>query len=190
MKVIITEESGIEAALLGLSLSFYDHATSLNKFWCDEKKEKALKRSKALAGKGGGHDKFLETMQVYFYMQASRDFWSEFDTYRVGITKQSSSTMHTLSKRYVNKADFEVGTSALAIAVFNFKLWQFKRKWIGITELKKNLPEGWLQERMISTNYKVLQNIIAQRKSHRLKQWRYFCEQILEQTEYSELLSK
>ena len=40
MKVIITEESGIEAALLGLSLSFYDHATSLNKFWCDEKKEK------------------------------------------------------------------------------------------------------------------------------------------------------
>ena len=190
MRVKILKESGYEEALLGLSLSFYDHAEVLEDWWNPEKIVKAQKRLQALSYKGGGHDKAVESIGLHIYIQASRDFWSEFDTYRVGMTKNSSSTMHTLSKRYVNKTDFEVGTSNISIWSFNYKLWQFKNKKIDISELKKNLPEGWLQERVVMTNYKTVQNILAQRSNHKLIQWRDFCSDVLAQAEHPELLNK
>jgi len=190
MKVTVLNEAGYEEALLGLSLSFYDHQEPMRTWWNPEKLTKAKKRLQALSYKGGGHDKAIESITMYIYIQASRDFWSEFDTYRVGMTKNSSSTMHTLKKRYVTINDFEEGTSVLAIYVFNFKLWQFKRGCIGITELKKNLPEGWLQERVVCTNYKTIQNILSQRSNHKLRHWQEFCKEVRAQAEHPELLTK
>ena len=39
------------------------------------------------------------------------------------------------------------------------------------------------------TNYKALRNIIEQRKNHKLEQWHYFCNSILNQVEHPELLT-
>jgi hypothetical protein len=39
-------------------------------------------------------------------------------------------------------------------------------------------------------NYKCLQNIINQRKNHRLPQWQIFCENVLNQVEHPEFLDK
>jgi thymidylate synthase ThyX len=190
MIIKVLRESGAEEALLGMSLSYYDHLEPLETWWNDEKKQRAHKRATSLAHRGGGHSKFLESVQVWIFLQASRDVWSEFDTYRVGISKQSSSTMHTLDKRYVTEADFEEGTASWQIAGFNECLRAYKdaesSSYKDITRLKKNLPEGWLQERVISTNYKCLQNILAQRQKHRLKQWREFCDGLLEQLQHPE----
>lgn len=181
-------ESGYDQAMLGMALSYYDHAIPLDAWWTDEKRERAHKRAKALAFKGGGHNKFLESIQVWVFIQASRDFWSEFDTYRVGMTKQSSSTMHTLDKRHVNIDDFEEGTSALSIDAFNHALTRYKDAgddvYKDVTKLKKNLPEGWLQERMVCTNYMVLQNIIHQRTGHRLAHWQTFIREVMRQVEH------
>jgi len=192
MEVKVLYESGYEEALLGMSLSFYDHDIPLDEFWTDDKFVKASKRARKLAFKQGGHNKFLESIIICIYIKASRSFWSEFDTYRVGMTKQSSSTMHTLDKRPVTEDDFEIGTSEESIRAFNSYLLRYKDKedsnYKNITYLKNNLPEGWLQERIITTNYKVLQNIIYQRKGHRLKYWNHFISTTLQNCGFPELL--
>ena len=111
MQIIKLKEAGYEEALLGLSLSFYDHKIPLDEFWTTERFEKAQKVALHLATKQPPEDyevrnnlayisaeqKFLEQIDVWLYVQASRDFWSEFDTYRIDMSKQSSSTMHPLS---------------------------------------------------------------------------------------------
>jgi hypothetical protein len=188
----VLKEEGHDEALLGMSLSYYDHLEPLDTWWNDEKKQRAYRRATSLAHKGGGHSKFLESIQVWIFVQASRDVWSELDTYRVGISKQSSSTMHTLDKRFVTVDDFEEGTSMAMMDGFNYCLASYKdpnsEHYKNITRLKKNLPEGWLQERVINTNYKCLQNILAQRNNHRLKQWPEICKAITLQIQYPEWL--
>jgi len=218
MFVKVLREAGYEEALMGLSLSFYDHKIplidwehpliSLNlyrlfqdligiddkTFWTTERFERAEKRARALAFKGGGHNKFLESIVVWLYIQAPRSFWSEFDTYRIGMTKNSSSTMHTLDKRNVDFDDFESGTTLESIEAFNKSLDNYRNPLLestykNITLLKNNLPEGWLQERQICTNYMTLQNIVRQRDGHRLKYWNnYFKEALKEQLQHHELV--
>ena len=43
-------------------------------------------------------------------------------------------------------------------------------------ELIVNLPESWLQTRMIDFNYSVIRNIYHQRKNHKLVEWHAFCD--------------
>lgn len=186
MQTIITQEAGYEQALMGMALSYFDHKVPLETWWDGPKIARAKARANSLAFRPGGHNKFLESIQVWMYIQAPRAFWSEFDTYRAGITKQSSSTMHTLKKRTVDMSDFEPGTAPASIIAFNDVL----RKKPDVTTLKLALPEGWLQERLVCTNYKVLQHIINQRHDHRLSQWPQFCKAVLDQVEHPEFLWK
>lgn len=194
MDIKILREAGYPEALLGMSLSFYDHAIPLEEFWDEAKQVKAQNRAHTLAHKDGGHNKFIESIQVWVYIKATRGFWQEFDTYRAGVTKQSSSTMHTLSKRPVTVDDFEVGTSPLVINAFNYCLEEFKNPesehYKDITRLKENLPEGWLQERVVCTNYKVLRHIYLQRNNHRYKHWRTFCQYLLDNLEFPEFIDE
>ena len=65
MQVIRLKEAGWEEALLGMSLSYYDHANDVDAWW-QEQFPKAVKRAVKLAHMGGnsGESKFLESMQV------------------------------------------------------------------------------------------------------------------------------
>jgi len=181
------KEAGHEQALLGMSLSYYDHNILLTDFWTEERYSRAKKRASKLAHKGGGHNKFLESIQVWIFIQSSRDFWSEFDTYRAGVTKQSSSTLHTLNKRLTTCLDFDKGTTLAAIDNLNEVIRKDKKD---INRIKKNLPEGWLQERLVCTNYKALQNIVSQRQDHRLTEWQDFVEWLLCNVEYPEYIDE
>ena len=108
------------------------------------------------------------------------------DRYRVGKTQLSQSTMHTLSKRSPMREDFEEGTDPDIISAF-CHLWLRAKG--DITTLKMNLPEGFLQRRMVTLNYKVLRNIIAQREGHRLKQWSVFIDEVRRQVQHPEFLT-
>ena len=93
--------------------------------------------------------------------------------------------MHTLSKRPPERDDFEEGTDDYQIQGF-IVLWEQVKS--DIHRLKMNLPEGFLQRRVICTNYKVLRNIIGQREGHRLKLWQTFIDEVLAQAEHPEYL--
>lgn len=170
MKVKILKECGYEEAILGLSLSY--NVKDLSKV-----ERVAVK----LSQKEGGHNKFLESIVLWIEIDAPRYWWSQFDTYRVGTTKQSGSTMHTLLSRELVKEDFEDVMCPQYIDTINrfIKIRDFEGA-------KAHLPESFLQKRIVCTNYKVIRNIISQRKNHRLKQWRYFIDSIYRQVHHYE----
>ena len=184
MQVEVLNEAGYIEGLRGMAYSFKDRASDVDEWW-DGAYDRAEKRAPLLAPKDGGHNKFLESIVVWIDIEACRAFWSEFDTYRVGTTKQSESTMHTLSKRPPTHEDFEEDTPALMIDAF-IRIWESGEK--DIAFLKCALPEGFLQRRLVCTNYKVLRNIIAQRTGHRLKFWQQFIDDVIAQVDHPELL--
>ena len=176
-------EAGYKEALFGLSLS-YRTLTPLEingtKRYFDDDQHflKLCKIAETLAFKQGGHNKFLESMQVWLLIRGSLSFWKQFDTYRVGTKKQSESTMHTLKKRALTENDFTKETFCIPTITQNFS----------IDEMRDSLPSGFLECRVVNTNYKVLQNIIHQRKNHRSKKWNIFIEQLLKQIQHPQLL--
>ena len=174
MKVRILNECGYEEALKGLSLSY-----NVDEF------KKIEKVAVKLSQKDGGHNKFLESIVLWISIDAPRYWWSQFDTYRVGVTKQSESTMHTILKRELTDVDFEVPINSGVMNVLNTNI-----RTKDFDEVKNHLPESFLQERIVCTNYKVLRNIIFQRKYHKLKQWVHFINCIYEQVNYTKLLPK
>ena len=171
MIVKILEECGREQALLGLSLSYNKNPS--------EVEEISLK----LAHKDGGHNKFLESIVLWVDITAPRYWWQQFDTYRVGVTKQSQSTMHTLLKTPISQDLFESKISQNIISRL-----EYLRTKPDFEQLKLELPEGFLQRRIICTNYKALRNIISQRKQHKIKEWQYFINEILNNIKHKEYL--
>ena len=188
MKVNIIEITGKTTALLGLGLS-YGITSDLgildfNRYTNDSIYAKCLNIANNLAHKQGGHNKFLEAINISLDIKAPRYWWSEFDTYRVGITKQSESTIHTLTKRKLTAADFNGGISQTILDNLNTYINKYNNAESKAEQehifhnIKVNLPEGYLQRRIVVLNAKTLQNIIAQRHNHRLLEWKLFCKRI------------
>jgi len=196
MEVKILGEAGYEWALAGTSLSFKDEAISFDEWWTIERFDRMKKTCRGMAFNDGGHNKFLESMQLWIFIKAPRGWWQEFDTYRVGTTKNSASTMHTIQKRPTTIFDFEEGTDGRIINIFNDILIEVtdnfnntkRLKGEDLQRVKWNIPEGFLQSRIVNTNYKVLRNMFNQRWNHNLKQWRHFISSIKEQCQYVDYL--
>ena len=196
MKVNVLEEAGYEWALLGLSKSFKDRAIPHEDWWTYERFEKMDKTAKGMAFNDGGHNKFLESINVWIDIEAPRGWWQEFDTYRVGMTKQSDSTMHTIQRRATTEDDYEPLTDSVMIGNFNMLLALATNNFSNTGRLsgealqviKWNLPEGYLQSRVVCTNYRTLRNIFIQRANHNLSQWQTFINEMREQLERPELL--
>jgi hypothetical protein len=125
-----------------------------------------------LASRDGGHNKFLESMIVWMDVDAPRYWWSEADTYRVGTSKQSDSTMHTIHKRILLQEDFQGNILPSYLSYLNSCI----EGGAPVEHIKNALPDGFLQGRTICTNYKVIRNMILQRHNHKLPEWREFCE--------------
>ena len=158
MRVIIIDEQGFDSAMLGLSLSYGSDVSRMPA------------RAAKLANMDGGHNKFLESIVVWLDITAPRYWWQQFDTYRVGVTKQSESTMHTLMRGKLTHADYAEGTPLSSIEIVNAAIEAGD-----LEAAKAALPEGFLQRRVVCTNYKALRHIIAQRKDHKLYEWQTFC---------------
>jgi len=169
VKVEKIEEAGYKSAMIGLSLS---------KNQCPTDMPKVARR---LYNRDGGHNKFLESMQVWFLVMLPRSVWQQFDTYRIGMTKQSESTMHTLMKRPIAQDDFDCYIWPATINRLNGL-----RERSEFNQLKAELPEGFLQTRQICTNYKALRHIMLQRHNHRMPHWRKFCLSIIDQVDHPE----
>ena len=188
MEVIVLHETDHELALRGMAYSFKDRALNPEEWWPNQK-ERALKRAPLLAPMDEGHNKFLRQIFLFLDIEAPRSFWSEFDTYKVGTVANSESTMHTLGKRPPTENDFEKGTSSRMIEAFTME-WVDYQIHKDITRLKENLPEGFLQRRLVTMNYDNIRNIISQRENHRYKRWGEFIEQLLPQLAHPEYLKK
>jgi hypothetical protein len=183
MEVKVLREAGYFEAIQGIGYSY--GITDI---------ERLEHVAEKLAPRDSGHNKFLESLQVWIHIKAPRYWWQEFDTYRVGTTKQSESTIHTITKKPITQEDFSYHIFDDMLYYLNELIRRYgviedkdeKKKFFNL--IKANLPEGYLQARLVCTNYKVLKNMITQRKNHILEEWHFFIREILKQLEYSELI--
>lgn len=169
MNVKVLEEAGHAEALLGISLSFN---SDIDRMW---------DRAERLAPLDGGHNKFLEAICVWLDIDAPRYWWSQFDTYRIGVTKQSESTMHTLTKRELEQGDFETPINPIVLGVVNGYIRDRN-----LVEAKAHLPEAFIQRRIVCTNYKSLRGVVKQRANHKLPEWQVLIQELEKQLDYPE----
>lgn len=171
MKVTVLSEGGYEAALFGISLSY------------DQPIEKMPEVALKLAKRGGSHAKFLESIVIWLDITAARFWWSQADTYRCGISKQSGSTMHTLLRRELKQSDFCCHIPPGILETINLRIRSGQ-----LVKAKEILPESFLQRRQVCMNYKCLANMFRQREHHKLPQWKSFLAEVLRQIEHPEFI--
>lgn len=143
-----------------------------------------------LANAGTDHGKFLRQIVVWADVTATQIWWSEADTYRMGVEKNSTSKMHTIMRKEIT------------VDMFDFSIWgEDDSKYGDIVEwcekLRKKgefdkllsiLPMSFLQTRTCMFSYAALRNMYHARRNHKLKEWHTFCDWI-ETLPYSELIT-
>lgn len=172
MKVKVFSEYGFSGAMLGLSLS---HNRPVEDMWVVANK---------LYNKDGGHNKFLRFMYVTLDITASRSWWQQMSTYCVGVSVQSESTMHTLTKKKLTQDNFERSIPDVVLSGLNEAI---ENK--NLIEAKDILPESFLQRRIVSTNYMALRSIIKQRELHKLPEWQMLIGVLLTSLEHGEFFN-
>ena len=145
-------------------------------------------RASKLALKGKGHNEFLKHCTVQLLIVAPNSWWKQADQYKVGWVDLSSSTMHNALDRDLTNDDFEYHIPETYIELLSHFRNKVKDGTYPFEEYVNMIPEGYLYTRIITTNYMSLQNIIKQRKNHKLPQWKYFYDSVLELVDFPEWL--
>lgn len=137
--------------------------------------------------KGGSeHRKYLRQICVSMDITAPLYWWKEFDTYKVGTTSNSCSTMHKIHAKEFEFDDFSyehlLGESEIALKAIvdhlNFARIAYletkdKTFWWQMIQL---LPSSYNQRRTVTMNYENVVNMINQRTGHKLDEWNEFVE--------------
>ena len=172
-----------------------------------------MKLAMRLIAGGGEHRKFLRQIFVSVDITAPLYWWKEFDTYKVGTTANSTSTMHKLASTPITLDCFETDdyqesiinddnkdpwTNETCVHAHTEEIIDWlehlrclynetkdKRYW---KELIRWLPNGWLQTRTVTMNYENLRNMYHQRKNHKLTEWHSFCTWVEECLPYAKEL--
>ena len=132
----------------------------------------------ALAGceKGTGHDNWLNGVIVQFDLTYTVKAWTEAERYHLLDFVSSQSTMHRIAKFDLDK-QYDAHTDPRIIAIVKELADKYN---------ETNDPEDYLRLLMsnpcgfqltagMTTNYRQLKTIYAQRRTHRLPEWREFC---------------
>ena len=196
IKVENLEVYGFESAMRGMRNpmnSWHKNDTTNNVIG-----ENDLKLLQQLTKAGSDHRKVLRQMMVSLDVTAPLYWWKEFDTYKVGVTTNSQSTMHKLCSRPLTYDDFsfEMPSSTWIVRViidnlndrirdYNEGMKQNKALWRSIVQL---LPSAYNQKRTVTMNYEVILNMYQQRKHHKLREWQEFCAYMYDNLPYFKLL--
>lgn len=152
--------------------------------------------SLALSGKGEGHDQFLTGIRVAFDLTFSNKAWIEMERYRFVEFVSSQSTMHRITnmdiRQQCNKYVWNSTIMFLqeAVDVYNRiedKTTDFAKEMY--LEILYNIPSGFELTARLTTNYRALKTVYAQRKNHRLPEWRKFCDWITSLPRATELIT-
>lgn len=207
-----SEVFNLEGAVRGMRnpLNSWNKSDSYQSDFTDDGKEgfvigiNDLNLAQRLISSGPEHAKFLRQIFVSVDITAPLYWWKEADTYKVGTTANSTSTMHKLTSYPITKEMFEFDDFSNVdyylddrgdgkpvmwyinddIEDFIWFLESLRQKYLSTNNkiywraLVQLLPQGWLQTRAWTANYAILRNIYFQRKNHKLKEWHQFCDWI------------
>lgn len=147
----------------------------------------------------GAHNQFLTGIRVNFDLTFTNKAWVEAERYRFLEFVSSQSTMHRITKFYLDDQYIEyVDPRIIDIMkdiVEEYNMWAEKPETImsnynidkeeynnilkeKYLEILYSNPAGFKITARMATNYRCLRNIYIQRKDHRLPEWRVFCDWI------------
>ncbi|MBQ9968018.1 MAG: hypothetical protein IJO88_04790 [Oscillospiraceae bacterium] len=132
----------------------------------------------ALAGceKGTGHDQWLTGVLVQFDLTYTVKAWTEAERYTFLNFVSSQSTMHRIAQFDLDK-QYDAHTDPRIIEIVKelaAKYNETKDPEDYLRLLMSN-PCGFQLTAGMTTNYRQLKTIYAQRRTHRLPEWREFC---------------
>ena len=192
------ERTDTNIAAYGTKLDRYDFVIGQNDLAL------CLKLIKA----GSEHRKFLRMIHVQMDITAPLYWWKEFDTYKVGTTTNSCSTMHKIAAKEFTLDDFshehliddqddfenENGQvysykdflyydvlDVLDTARRQYLETKDKKYWWQMIQL---LPSSYNQRRTIDMNMETVLNILHQRSHHKLDEWIELCDTMFKQIPY------
>lgn len=212
IKVEAIEVFGIEGAMRGMRnpLNSWDKADTTVSDDILEIGENDLNLATRLIKAGTEHRKFLRMIHVQMDVIAPLYWWKEAETYKVGTTTNSCSTMHKIASKVFTIDDFShehlmdepiythdgidsneeriIATGLLDDTIFCLNI--FRKKFLETKDKKywwqmiQLLPSSYNQRRTWDISMETLLSILHQRKNHKLDEWNEFRDICLEQVPY------
>ena len=165
--------------------------------------EKDIALASRLTIAGPEHAKYLRQIFISVDITAPLFWWKEFDTYKVGVTRNSCSTMHKIHVSPFDAKSFSTeGIKECGIYfIHSFKNYikdlntlrelfnetQEKKYWRALIEM---LPSNYNMKSTITMDYQNARNMFFQRRYHKLDEWKEFCKWIESLPYASELIIK
>lgn len=141
--------------------------------------------------KGTGHDQWLTGVIVQFDLTYTIKAWVEAERYNWLEFISSQSTMHRIAKFDIDKQCCPYVTPATIAEVERLKcIYEADPTPENYLYLLYNTPVGFKLTAGMTTNYRQLKTIYAQRRTHRLPEWKEFCAWIETLPMFKELCLK
>lgn len=150
-----------------------------------------LSLARMLRQAGMDHRKFLRQIFVSVDITAPLYWWKQFDTYKIGTTANSCSTMHKIHSKEFTLDDFSISDLNVHISKetwlinyikqtitylnslrYDYYKTDDKKYWQAMIEL---LPSSYNQKRTVTMTYENILNMYHARKNHKLSEWHELC---------------
>lgn len=138
---------------------------------------------------GHPHRKYLRQIFVAMDITAPLYWWKEFDTYKVGTTANSCSTMHKIAAKEFTLDDFStehlVGLSLSTMNTVLYTLNSWRKDYLATKDkdwwwqMIQLLPSSYNQRRTVTMTYENVMNMLDYRQGHKLDEWNEFCKILL-----------
>lgn len=133
---------------------------------------------------GTEHRKYMRQIFVSMDITAPLYWWKEFDTYKVGTTANSCSTMHKIAAKEFTDDDFSLehleGDANFCAGVVIETLNDYRKKYLNTKDkrywwcLIQLLTSSYNQKRTVTMDYENAASMIRQRTGHKLDEWNDF----------------
>ena len=205
IKVENIETWGWEAAIRGMRnpLNSWSKSDSTPTFLAEDSQYHLGPNDLGLALRlikaGTEHRKFLRMIHVQMDIAAPLYWWKEFDTYKVGTTANSCSTMHKITSKPIELTDFSIDDFCIGDTGIDlndmfinvvagcedlrqrFLDTKDKKYWKGLIQL---LPTSYNQKRTWDGSLETVLSILHQRNHHKLDEWETFRQAMFDHIPY------
>lgn len=194
IKVELTDVWGFEHAVRGMRNPMNSWDRSDSHYSRDHTRfiigKDDMKLMQKLYKAGTEHRKYMRQIFISMDITAPLYWWKEFDTYKVGTTANSCSTMHKIHSKEFCIEDFSFENLVIthkgkkaaqeiinALNHFREIYLQSKSKkywW----QMIQTLPTSYNQKRTVTINYENAASIMRQRSGHKLDEWKEFIDEL------------
>ena len=174
-----TQVYNIDQAIHGIRNSFESWNKEDSDWRYDLIGQKDLSLAQGLIRAGSSHRKFLRQIFVSTIIDAPAYWWAEFDTYKVGTTRNSTSMQHRAKSKPFLLDDFELDNNVdqLFFTTVLTELNRLRNLYIETGDydyfraIRQTLPSSYKYMSTVTMTYENVYSMIQQRKNHKLKEW-------------------